>query len=161
MCSSSNMDATKSFGYEAMQHMYSLHFNYCSLFHRVQQYQVIMSGLIPKERFLHEHGIVQLGDLVVVVDRFDSMKLVKVESESVYKNRNGEFKMDVRAPFFLLLVPHTRKEANCVCQYSLTHVMFTTGLDRERVWDSNDKYKRKTCHCAAADSRALECDFKA
>jgi hypothetical protein len=69
------------------------------LIHHLLQYQVIMSGLIPKEPFLHEHGIVQLGDLVVVVDRFDSMKLVKVESEGVHRNRNGEFKMVVRVLF--------------------------------------------------------------
>lgn len=54
----------------------------------------LLSPLTPSGQAKH----IQIGDLVVVYERFDSMKSVTISEDGHYQNRYGNFYMKVSMP---------------------------------------------------------------
>lgn len=56
-----------------------------------------MSGaLTSAEPSARQGKLIQNGDLVIMYERFDSMKLIKVEKEDSFTNKLGTFHLKVR-----------------------------------------------------------------
>lgn len=52
-------------------------------------------GVIPREPWIASvHGIIKHGDLCILFDRHDQMKMIKIEKDREYRNKNGSFKMN-------------------------------------------------------------------
>lgn len=61
----------------------------------VLKYNMCENGaVIPRQPWsAHVHGIIKHGDLCVLFDRHDLMKMITIESDGVYRSKNGTFKM--------------------------------------------------------------------